>query len=231
MVFLALFVSCPYAVFAEAADYPPVNGPCRLDFPQDHASHPITASNGGTTTGNLQSEGGEPFGFQLTFFRIRTLPKRRRRGGPGKVPRGGPAGVRGPCGGIGYFLGQVLFCRKDVAGRSRACGRDLWAAGGASRAMSGESGRFEVFVNDNRAQITPGVHSLSAKAAEFSSSLSCCRKGLPFCTGIPATAGRGKPRARRAAIIRSPACRLGEAHRRGAGRGPFPARPGWTMNF
>ncbi|MBI5571271.1 MAG: carotenoid 1,2-hydratase [Desulfomonile tiedjei] len=40
-----------------------------LHFPADHGKHPTFQTEWWYFTGNLQSEGGRPWGFQLTFFR------------------------------------------------------------------------------------------------------------------------------------------------------------------
>jgi predicted secreted hydrolase len=44
-----------------------------LSFPQDHGSHPDATLEWWYWTGHLQSDDGRPFGFQLTFFRLRDL--------------------------------------------------------------------------------------------------------------------------------------------------------------
>ncbi len=46
-----------------------VTGPCNLEFPADHGPHPGYRTEWWYFTGNLQSESGRRFGFQLTFFR------------------------------------------------------------------------------------------------------------------------------------------------------------------
>jgi len=55
--------------------------PRHLEFPRDHGAHPGFASEWWYATGNLESEDGRHFGYQLTFFRISLLPavQRRRR--------------------------------------------------------------------------------------------------------------------------------------------------------
>jgi predicted secreted hydrolase len=46
-----------------------VSGPCNLVFPKDHGSHPGYRTEWWYYTGNLEADSGEPYGFQLTFFR------------------------------------------------------------------------------------------------------------------------------------------------------------------
>jgi len=44
-----------------------------LSFPRDHGSHPDATLEWWYWTGHLQSDDGRPYGFQLTFFRLRDL--------------------------------------------------------------------------------------------------------------------------------------------------------------
>jgi predicted secreted hydrolase len=53
--------------------------PRRFEFPQDHGPHPQFRHEWWYVTGNLDSNRGERFGFELTFFRIALAP-------PGTVP-------------------------------------------------------------------------------------------------------------------------------------------------
>jgi predicted secreted hydrolase len=54
--------------------YLSVTGPCELEFPEDHASHPDYRTEWWYYTGNLKSAAGNRYGFQLTFFRRRIIP-------------------------------------------------------------------------------------------------------------------------------------------------------------
>ncbi len=45
-----------------------------FDFPRDHASHPEYRSEWWYFTGNLESEQGDRYGFELTFFRFALAP-------------------------------------------------------------------------------------------------------------------------------------------------------------
>jgi predicted secreted hydrolase len=63
---------------ASAADgtagYLQVTGPCGLEFPRDHGPHPGFRTEWWYYTGNLVTETGRRFGFQLTFFRHQLTP-------------------------------------------------------------------------------------------------------------------------------------------------------------
>jgi predicted secreted hydrolase len=74
---LILFVSVtnlPLVFAAEAEGYLSVTGPCHLEFPEDHRAHPGYRTEWWYYTGNLQSESGDRYGFQLTFFRSQISP-------------------------------------------------------------------------------------------------------------------------------------------------------------
>jgi len=49
--------------------------PIELSFPRDHGAHPEYRTEWWYYTGNLATASGEPFGFQLTFFRNALTPE------------------------------------------------------------------------------------------------------------------------------------------------------------
>lgn len=55
-------------------DFPTITGPCDFSFPRDHGEHPDHRIEWWYYTGNLHTDAGRPFGFQLTFFRSRLQP-------------------------------------------------------------------------------------------------------------------------------------------------------------
>jgi predicted secreted hydrolase len=63
----------PLIMYEAAADveYPPVVPGYRVELPRDEGSHPQFKTEWWYLTGWLENEGGEPLGFQLTFFRSR----------------------------------------------------------------------------------------------------------------------------------------------------------------
>ena len=85
LALLGAIVFCP-AQIASAADYPSVSSPCNFSFPRDHASHPDYRIEWWYYTGNLRAEDGARYGFQLTFFRIGTVPAHKERLSQGKPP-------------------------------------------------------------------------------------------------------------------------------------------------
>jgi predicted secreted hydrolase len=86
-VFLYLFVMSTvagyHAIAEDQAGFLSVTGPCNLIFPKDHRPHPGYRTEWWYYTGNLQSDAGAPYGFQLTFFRRQISPP----GAPSKWPK------------------------------------------------------------------------------------------------------------------------------------------------
>ncbi|TYT74924.1 lipocalin-like domain-containing protein [Desulfobotulus mexicanus] len=77
-VFLLVFFSlCIFPFFVSAGDFPRVDGPCGLVFPKDHGPHPDFRTEWWYYTGNLMTDTGRHFGYQLTFFRSRLGPPGR----------------------------------------------------------------------------------------------------------------------------------------------------------
>ena len=72
-VLLGLWGVAP-SLHAQQEPYYAVTGPCSLEFPQDHGSHPGFRTEWWYYTGNLRSQAGEHYGFQLTFFRRQLSP-------------------------------------------------------------------------------------------------------------------------------------------------------------
>ena len=73
------FILCFLAISRPALAEDPsgflsITGPCNLEFPKDHGEHPGYRTEWWYYTGNLRSENGDPFGFQLTFFRRQISP-------------------------------------------------------------------------------------------------------------------------------------------------------------
>ncbi len=68
-IFFICFTIGSWSVAEEQKGYLTVTGPCHLEFPRDHGSHPGYRTEWWYYTGNLNSKDGRPYGFQLTFFR------------------------------------------------------------------------------------------------------------------------------------------------------------------
>jgi predicted secreted hydrolase len=73
-IILFLAVSSGIALAGDSAGFLQVTGPCKLEFPRDHAPHSGFRTEWWYYTGNLKSETGRHFGYQLTFFRYQLTP-------------------------------------------------------------------------------------------------------------------------------------------------------------
>jgi predicted secreted hydrolase len=72
-ILLLLVISGP-ALAETPSKYLTITGPCNLEFPKDHGAHPGYRTEWWYYTGNLRSQTGDLYGFQLTFFRSQISP-------------------------------------------------------------------------------------------------------------------------------------------------------------
>ncbi|MEX0731469.1 MAG: lipocalin-like domain-containing protein [Aquisalimonadaceae bacterium] len=63
----------------DIAGYARVTGPREFSFPDDHGAHPDYRHEWWYVTGNLASETGRRFGYQVTFFRFNVAPEMAER--------------------------------------------------------------------------------------------------------------------------------------------------------
>ena len=86
IIFLIIVVTAACVISmvnaAETTGFLSVAGPCNLEFPKDHGSHPGYRTEWWYYTGNLQAEAGAKYGFQLTFFRSQISPPAERQKWP-----------------------------------------------------------------------------------------------------------------------------------------------------
>lgn len=69
------------------AEWKEVLPPLSLEFPRDHGSHPEYRTEWWYFTGRLESEAGEPFGYQFTIFRQGFIAGKPAEGEPDLTPR------------------------------------------------------------------------------------------------------------------------------------------------
>ena len=156
----------------EISGYLSVTGPCNLEFPKDHGAHPGYRTEWWYYTGNLQSETGNFYGFQLTFFRRQITPLRVERRWP--KPKSA------------WRTHQIYLAHAavtDIAGRQH-----LQAEGIARSALgiSGVSQQKEItriFLKNWMAQISPSAHRLLVTASAFSYDLILKPKKAPVMHG------------------------------------------------
>ncbi len=70
LITVICFLAAMQASSAEIS-YPPVVPGYRIEFPRDEGSHPQFRTEWWYVTGWLHGDGGDPLGFQITFFRSR----------------------------------------------------------------------------------------------------------------------------------------------------------------
>lgn len=154
------------------SDYLSVAGPCGFSFPEDHGAHPGYQTEWWYYTGNLNAEGGRPFGFQLTFFRRQIIPPGAEKGWP-PHPSSWRAG--------NLFMAHAAL--SDVAN-----GRFYWDEDMAREAIGlagvrRGGGAIEVFLGRWKTAMGPSGHRLTAMTDRFSLDLKCVPRKAPVAHG------------------------------------------------
>ena len=83
IIFFLFTVLPALAEDEEPSDYLSITGSCNLEFPIDHGAHPGYRTEWWYYTGNLHSQAGDRYGFQLTFFRRQISPPGAAKAWPG----------------------------------------------------------------------------------------------------------------------------------------------------
>jgi predicted secreted hydrolase len=145
----------------DSEGYLSVTGPCDLRFPEDHGSHPGYRTEWWYYTGNLQSEAGNHYGFQLTFFRRRIIPLESEK----KWPE--PASA--------WRTNQIYLAHAAI---SDLDGQHHLYAQRLGRGALGIAGEFHdndivrIFLEKWSTQIGPKAHQLKVSSDRFSFDLS-----------------------------------------------------------
>jgi predicted secreted hydrolase len=71
VVFMTALLHQPQAAAGSSVEYPEVMRGYQIEFPRDEGSHPDFRTEWWYITGWLETERGDPLGFQITFFRTR----------------------------------------------------------------------------------------------------------------------------------------------------------------
>jgi predicted secreted hydrolase len=164
----------------ESGGYLPVTGPCGLEFPRDHGPHPGFRTEWWYYTGNLTTETGRRFGFQLTFFRHQLTPF----GGAAEWPEPHSA----------WRTRQVYLAHAAISDIS---GKRHLQAEQASREALGMAGwgqdgeEMRVFVRDWSTVIRPDRHRLEASADGFSFQLELVPAKDPVRHGLDGYSRKG----------------------------------------
>ncbi len=166
-IFLLLFLpsifiilSSRFAFTAGDSKFISVTGPCDLEFPRDHGSHPGYRTEWWYYTGNVRSKSGERFGFQLTFFRAQISPSDAREEWPDPASNWRTQQIYmahaavSDLGGKRFFLSEMTL-------------RGALDMAGAKQTPDG----ITVFVKDWSAHLGSEVHQLEVVADDFSCKL------------------------------------------------------------
>lgn len=136
-------------------EVPIIDGPCELHFPEDHGPHPAHRIEWWYYTGNLSTEAGRPFGFELTFFRSRLA---------------GTSGERGPERPSAWRTDQVWaahFAISDIQPedfhQSERVMRGAMGLAGAER----QGASWQLNVRDWTMAIGPDGHTLRAQTEDM----------------------------------------------------------------
>ncbi len=148
-----------------------------LQFPADHYAHPRFKTEWWYFTGNLDSDEGEAFGFQLTFFRFALVPSlAAHRGWDSQAVWMGHLAITDVE--RGGFYNAERFSRDglELAGNARAPFRlwlEDWSATGTQNGpfpltLSAADSQFgiELVLDDAKGAIAHGQDGLDRKGAE-----------------------------------------------------------------
>lgn len=169
-LFFLLFIQ---PLIAEDEDgFLSVSGPCNLEFPRDHGAHPGYRTEWWYYTGNLHSDSGNHYGFQLTFFRSQISPPDSQNDWPQPASR--------------WRTQQIYLAHAAVADitakrhfQAEMVSRQALGLAGASI----RKGAFVVHLNNWSAQIDPTTHLLSVITDKFSFDLSLTPEKPPVVHG------------------------------------------------
>jgi predicted secreted hydrolase len=160
LLFLLVFIAALPAGAEEAAGYLSVTGPCNLEFPKDHGAHPGYRTEWWYYTGNLKSEAGSRYGFQLTFFRSQISPPGADKDWPAK-----PSAWR---------TRQVYLAHaavSDITGGQHLQAEDVSRGAFGMAGVNTDDKGTLVFLKSWSAHIDPECHELKVKTADFSYTL------------------------------------------------------------
>jgi predicted secreted hydrolase len=156
-IFLMIICWGCHAFAEDDSDFLTVTGPCNLNFPKDHGPHPGYRTEWWYYTGNLQSDVGVPYGFQLTFFRRQISPP----GASKKWPKPHSAWRTQQ-----IYLGHAAISdisEKRYLPSERIARESLGIAG-----VSQKANETTIFIKNWSAKIGTGSHMLKAATDDFS---------------------------------------------------------------
>jgi predicted secreted hydrolase len=158
MCLLLMNVAVSFDGVADAqGEFLSVNGPCNQTFPQDHGAHPGYRTEWWYYTGNLTSDTGDRYGFQLTFFRSQISPPGANESWPEP-----PSAWRTQQ----VFLGHAAI--SDLEGNVHLHAERMARQALGMAGTKQVSGATTVFIQPWSATINADTHILKANAPDFS---------------------------------------------------------------
>jgi predicted secreted hydrolase len=162
LVFLIMLPLLAVPPYGACDEYTPVTGPCHFDFPKDHGAHPGYRVEWWYHTGNVKTEQGKRYGFQLTFFRTQVSPPGAEKAWPQNPSSWRTKQL--------YFAHTALT---DIHGR-RFYHDERMARGAVGLAGVEQDGPLtEIFLGNWSALLGNGEQRLSVRADPFTLELTC----------------------------------------------------------
>lgn len=147
-----VFFLFPGPLFSQSG-FRTVAGPCHFRFPEDHGAHPGFKTEWWYYTGNIQTDEGRRFGYQLTFFRSQTAPS----GTVGGWPK--PASE--------WRTLQIYLAHLAISDIQEKTHRQAETMARGALGMAGvgtEGDAVRVYLKDWSARLGPEAHRLTAGA-------------------------------------------------------------------
>lgn len=182
---VAILVICLSSLLATPADsqqlYRSITGPCNFQFPKDHGPHPGYRTEWWYYTGNLHTENGEQFGFQLTFFRSQMSPPDSRKDWPAS-----PSAWRTEQ----LFLAHAAITNinKKTFLHAEQMARGALGMAGTNQ----DENTTTIFLKNWLAQIRSNIQTLTAKTDDFTIKLSLDPAKAPVAHGNSGYSRKGR---------------------------------------
>ncbi|MEJ2098765.1 MAG: lipocalin-like domain-containing protein [Desulfobacterales bacterium] len=157
ILFMISTVTGHHAIAEDGGGFLSVTGPCNLVFPKDHGPHPGYRTEWWYYTGNLQSDAGTPYGFQLTFFRRQISPPDAHKKWPEPHSAWRTQQIY-----IGHAAISDISKKRHLS--SERIAREALGMAGVSQ----EANATTVFIKNWSAKIGTGSHLLKAATDDFS---------------------------------------------------------------
>ncbi len=173
-LFYALFAILVWTSDASATDnkYLQVSGPCHLQFPKDHGSHPGYRTEWWYYTGHLTTENHRRFGYQLTFFRSQLRPNFVDDNH--RLPKSDWRSNQ-------IYLAHAAI--SDLGGKRHLYVEELSRAALQLAGVNQKNMLTEIYLKNWHTRIGPATHQLVMQNSKFSFELNLSPEKLPVLHG------------------------------------------------